>query len=336
MRQARNAFTLVELLVVIAIIGILIALLLPAVQAAREAARRMSCTNNLKQIGLALHNFHDSHKEFPVGSPSKSCPGYPAIPAWQYRWSPLAMLSPYMEQYNAYEALDMEMPLYGHTGVYRGPGYGVHPDNQGPVGISIGFLFCPSDRAEKVQPEYGATNYLACWGRSLPTPSGTALFDTDGVFRSDDPVRFADITDGTSNTAAFSESLLPPSGSGRFTLTDKTKDVAMVSFRSGVLSEQRCSPFGSRVSASRRGARWVDGFVLYSAYYHWQPPNSAVPDCGVVSPMRSLWVAARSRHPGGVNVALCDGSVRFVSETVDLQTWHALASRNGGEVLGEY
>ena len=335
MRQARNAFTLVELLVVIAIIGILIALLLPAVQAAREAARRMSCTNNLKQIGLALHNFHDSHKEFPVGSPSKSCPGYTQIPAWQYRWSPLAMLSPYMEQYNAYEALNMEVPLYGHTGVYRGPGYGVHPDNQDPVGTTIGFLFCPSDRAEKVQPEFGATNYLACWGRSLPTQSGTALFDTDSVFRSDDAVRFADITDGTSNTAAFSESLLAPSGSGPFTLTEKNTDLVMVSFRSGMLSEQRCSTIGSSVSAFR-GARWVDGFVHYSAYYHWQPPNSNVPDCGVVSPLRSLWIAARSRHPGGVNVALCDGSVRFVGETVDLQTWHALASRNGGEVLGEY
>jgi prepilin-type N-terminal cleavage/methylation domain-containing protein/prepilin-type processing-associated H-X9-DG protein len=335
MRQARNAFTLVELLVVIAIIGILISLFLPAVQAAREAARRMNCTNNLKQIGLALHNFHNSHKEFPVGSPSKSCLGYTQIPAWQYRWSPLAMLSPYMEQYNAYRALNMNLPLYGHTGVYRGPGYGVHPDNQGPVGTTIGFLFCPSDRAQNVQPEFGATNYLACWGRSLPTPSGTAVFDTDGVFRSDDAVRFVDITDGTSNTVAFSESLLAPSGSGPFALTEENKDLVMVSFRDGTLTEQRCSVLGSPASAFR-GARWVDGFVLYSAYYHWQPPNSKVPDCGVVSPLRSLWIAARSWHPGGVNVVLCDGSVHFVSETVDLQTWRALGSRDGGEVLSEY
>jgi len=92
--KRRNAFTLVELLVVIAIIGILIGLLLPAVQAAREAARRMSCTNNLKQITLALHSFHDSHKKFPVGSPSKTCPGYEQIPDWQYRWDRWRCLPP--------------------------------------------------------------------------------------------------------------------------------------------------------------------------------------------------------------------------------------------------
>lgn len=334
MKRERVAFTLVELLVVIAIIGILIALLLPAVQAAREAARRMSCTNNLKQIGVALHNFHSAHKKLPVGSPSKTCPDYPSIPDWQYRWGPLAMLSPFMEQYNAYDALNMEVPLYGHTGIYKGPGFGVHPDNQGPVGTPIGFLFCPTDRMEKVQEDYGATNYLPCWGRGAPTSSGTAAFDTDGSFRQTHAVRFADITDGTSNTAAFSESLLSLSGSGH-TLTDDNKDQVMVSLRSGTLSEQVCSQLGSNVS-TYRGARWVDGFVLYTAYYHWLPPNSEIPDCGVVSPIRSLWIAARSRHPGGVNVALCDGSVRFVSETIEIEIWRGLGSRNGGEVLGNF
>jgi len=334
--KRNTGFTLVELLVVIAIIGILVALLMPAIQMAREAARRTECSNNLKQIGVAMHNFHSTYKELPVGSPSKSCLGYTQIPGWQYRWGPLAMLSPYMEQYNAYDALNLEMPLYGHTGVYRGPGYGVHPDNQEPVRVIIPFMLCPSDTGQRVHAEFGPTNYLACWGRGQPTQTGTAVFDTDGIFRSTDPIRFADIIDGTSNTAAFSESLLASSDSGSFTLTQENRGLVTVGFRNGTLSEQRCSPFGSQASPARHGARWVDGFVLYSAYYHWWTPNSAMPDCAVWAPLRSLWIAARSRHPGGVNVLLCDGSVRFVSDSIDLQTWRALGSRNGGEAPAKF
>jgi prepilin-type processing-associated H-X9-DG protein len=85
----------------------------------------------------------------------------------------------------------------------------------------------------------------------------------------------------------------------------------------------------------RRGARWFDGFVLYTAYYHWWEPNSEIPDCAKWSPLRSLWQMARSYHPGGVNLALCDGSVRFVSETIDVRTWREMGSRNGGEIIEE-
>jgi prepilin-type N-terminal cleavage/methylation domain-containing protein/prepilin-type processing-associated H-X9-DG protein len=345
----RNAFTLVELLVVIAIIGILIALLLPAVQAAREAARRMSCTNNLKQFTLALHNFHDSHKKYPVGYPSKTCPGYEHIADWQYRWGPLAMLTPYMEQFNIYQSLNLDVPLYGHTGSTFGGGYGVHPDNQVPVSQEIGFFYCPSDRSEKIEPEFGASNYMACWGRGAPTSTGTAVSNTDGLFTSDRGLRFADMVDGTSNTAAFSESLLPAEGYysetpllslPTFTLTQQNKDLVMVNASSRgdpLLTEAFCTQFGQPVARhTLRTRRWADGFYWYTAYYHWWGPNSPIPDCAKSQPMRALWQMARSRHPGGVNASFVDGSVHFVSETVDLDTWRALGSRNGGEVPQQF
>lgn len=349
--KRQTGFTLVELLVVIAIIGILVALLLPAVQMAREAARRTECSNNLKQIGLAMHNFHGTYNKLPVGSPEKSCPGYPGIAAWQYRWGPLAMMSPYMEQMNVYESLNLEVPLYGHNGApQRGPGYGVHPSNHVPVTQEIGFFFCPSDRQHKVhtvasgeEHDYAPTNYLACWGRGAPTATGTAVFDTDGLFQRGDAVRFADILDGLSNTAAFSESLLPDpamSTSGGIVLTMQNKDLVIVGDRSGsdpTLTEGWCMQFGQPVaSVPRRTARWVDGFVLYTAYYHWWGPNSPMPDCAKWSPLRALWQMARSRHPGGVNLLLCDGSVRFASDSIDLDTWRALGSRNGGEAPAKY
>lgn len=344
----KRGFTLVELLVVIAIIGILIAILLPAVQAAREAARRAQCTNNQKQLGLALHNFHDSYGEFPVGSPNKTCPGYEDIGAWQYRWGPLAMLTPYMEQFNVYRSLNLDVPLYGHGGApQRGPGFGVHPSNHEAVTQEISFFYCPSDRQEKVVPAdselaYAATNFMACWGRGAPTDAGTAVFDdADGIFNSARAVRFADITDGTSNTAAFSESLLPDPGmpSSGIVLARHNKDLVTVGDRSGGdphLTAVWCTRYGEPVaSRSRRGSRWMDGFVLYTAYYHWWEPNSSIPDCAKWAPLRSLWQMARSHHPGGVNVAMADGSVRFVRETVELSTWRALGSRNGGELPGE-
>lgn len=336
----QRGFTLVELLVVIAIIGILIALLLPAVQMAREAARRSQCLNNLKQICLALHNFHDVNRGFPTGSPEKVCPGYESIPAWQYRWGPLAMLTPYIEQYNTYQSLNLDVPLYGHTGVFNGPGVGVHPDNVAPLSLDISFFYCPSDVRRRVDPAYGSTNYMACWGRGAPTATGTEVYNGDGLFKQTYPVSFAEVTDGTSNTAAFSESLLPNPDmpwNGGIVLSQTNKDLVIVGASSGgsggTLTKEWCMRYGEPVaSRPSRATRWFDGFVLYTAYYHWWEPNSQVPDCSKWAPIRSLWQMARSRHPGGVNVGFADGSVRFVSQTVDLEAWRALGSINGGEV----
>jgi len=327
-------FTLIELLVVIEIIGILVALLLPAIQMAREAARRTECNNNLKQIGVAMHDFHSSHNQFPCGDPQKVMPTYPSVGAFLYRWSPLAMITPHMEQASIFNALNFDVPLYTYSGPNPGPGYDVHPDNLATVSEPLGMFLCPSDNGQKVDPLYGPTNYMSCWGSGMPPWTVHSASETDGVFYANSATRFGDILDGTSNTAMTCESTLWRGGTATALTSENAREV-LVSLRSLPLDEARCSTLGASAQTNRNG-RWADGWPRYSGYDHYLAPNSPVPDCGVVSPMRGLWKAARSRHPGGVNLLLCDGSVRFVSDSIDLQTWRALGSRNGGEPPAAY
>ena len=198
----RYAFTLVELLVVIAIIGVLVALLLPAVQAAREAARRMQCGNNLRQIGLALHNHESSLGRLPSGYDYLVTPGYPSIGQHFYRWSAHAMLSPYLEQSNIYNKLKLDIPLHM-------TGTPTHPDNAPLVKLTVPTFLCPSDVRRNVNPDWGAVNYVMNYGSGLP---GGLDLDADGVFYINSKTRLADVTDGLSNTAAFSEQTLGPGG----------------------------------------------------------------------------------------------------------------------------
>jgi len=325
--RPRQGFTLVELLVVIAIIGVLVAMLLPAVQAARESARRASCSNNLKQLGIAALNFHDAQGGFPVGAESKPWPSAPLNPWTFYRWSSLAHLAPYLEEGNAIDTLDLSVPLYGTS-------LSVTPVNRPGVGTSVPLFLCPSDLGHKIATQFAPTNYVACAGSGH---DGGTPFDTDGVFFVNSRTRLAQLTDGSSHTAIFSESILgTPTGSPILRDPDLDYRFTLVV----PLSEEGCSATSQWNVDNGRGFAWVSGEYRCALYNHYQVPNGRESDCigsrltgGIEFQYTAYgWRAARSRHPGGVNLLMADGSVRFVNEDVDLALWRALGTREGNEV----
>jgi prepilin-type N-terminal cleavage/methylation domain-containing protein/prepilin-type processing-associated H-X9-DG protein len=341
----RRGFTLIELLVVIAIIAILVALLLPAVQQAREAARRTECKNHLKQLGLALHNFESAYKKLPVGAESKQFPSNPSHPYNFYRWSVLAHLTPYLEQSNAYNSLNLDVPLFAP------PAFDVLPQNQLASGLIVPVFLCPSDQGVSVSSGYGVgalgpTNYAGCAGTGVG--GGTPFKDEgiDGTFYVNSETRFRDFQDGTSNTVVMSESTL---GTGAENTGDpmevQTSPQTVFRFVSGTpLTDASCDAATSWNVSNRRGFMWVDGEYRCTLYNHYYMPNSRTPDCLGVSldpsPAKLYtgygWRTARSWHSGGVNALLGDGSVRFVSENINPFVWRALATIKGKEVIGEF
>ena len=339
-RLSRRGFTLVELLVVIAIIGVLVGLLLPAVQAAREAARRMQCSNNLKQIGLALHNYESAYKVLPFGKG----PGYAGAPVYA-RWSQHAMILPYIEQTALYNTIDFRFPpdTPGMGGVV--PFMPAYTNSTGVNSASSrtpvpGFL-CPSDLAPS-DPWQAQNNYVGNQGGWLCDRSDAPGAATDvspsetqtGVFYFLSKVRFAGVTDGLSNTIFFSEKIR-----GQGTPNART-DLFVIPHQTSLdATFAACTNINTLTATpltSKYGYSWVMGENCCTQYNHVAKPNSN--SCGGTGfpgsmTNMAMQVSAASRHTGGVQCMLGDGSVRFVPSSIDLTVWRALGSRATGETV---
>jgi len=342
--RSRSAFTLIELLVVIAIIAVLLGLLLPAVQKVREAAARAKCQNNLKQLGLALHNYHGAYEAFPAAR-------LPFSPPPPLVHSALARLLPFVEQESVGRLIDFTSPPLYFAGTV--------PPSSGNYTASITIVslwLCPSDSVFGVVPgdgslavkpdgsisatdHYAGTNYVTCVGSGSAAVAWGRYANSDGMF-GQSPFKIMDVTDGLSNTVAFSESLLglgggaEPNGAQLF---DRTRQVLTLPGSTNT-DDAACAnglANGGAFWSNLRGMRWINGHYADANYNHHLLPNDPRWDCSNASHNPGQ-AAARSAHTGGVNILLGDGSVRFVTNGVNPNVWQALATRSGGEVVADY
>jgi len=343
----RPAFTLIELLVVIAIIAILIGLLLPAVQKVREAANRMKCQNNMKQIGLAAHNYESTLSYLP---PSYRAQQIGGAPQYFDLWGTLALLTPYLEQTAVYNSIDLKQTMYQLVPPY-------YINSQTAVTTSVPIFMCPSDKKQAVAVgayvppgvPLGPSNYAFCMGTGTTkgrTGWAGSPYDADGTFYAQSQTRITDITDGSSNTVGASERTLGDGPEKAILASRGEIDTQKMYVNpSAETNDVNCGSSLAINFNQRRGYTWVAGEPRCTSYNHYYRPNDRVnPDCVanfISSDPQTRSTAhglstARSRHASGVNVWHCDGSVRFIRDSIDLVTWRALATRSGSEVVGDY
>jgi len=353
--RRRKGFTLIELLVVIAIIAVLIALLLPAVQSAREAARRAQCVNNLKQLGLAAQNYISTFDTMPMQCNYNTSETQDS----GFSWSWAVAILPQIEQQPLFNSMNFSLGNYGLQ--ITTAGY-----------TQVASLLCPSESIGQ-RPgypwatisyvgNYGGPGQASAYSGAIVPPKDLLLngsIGTKGWGGGAGSVKIASITDGTSNTAAFSEHLIGLGVSPTVaTITPSHPDARRVIFPgtdtsgigtggAGAMSAAKAcmslpiTQTANATASAYLGYNWLLAYpthVCLVNYMHVAPPNSLqcgnaadIPYVQFVGPTGAA--ASSSNHSGGVNVALCDGSVRFVKNSIGLQAWWALGSRNGGEVV---
>ena len=332
----RKAFTLVELLVVIAIIGILIALLLPAVQAAREAARRMSCTNNMKQIGIAMHNYHDTYKKFPQGGLAGKDNTDTSMTGTEYYITAYAAILPFLEGQNILSLYDFQQPWYKQSPELAKsviPGY-VCPS---------GSMDNPFDDAEFAAAGYpiggtaSAVSYLLCKGsHRIWCRKGAVSRTVAGVFDLEAGSSFRDITDGTSNTMMIGEGPMGSNwqvcqgqGCGASSASTNAFGDTSISMISWLVPHPNAGYIGMTPHVSIFGST-LD--PMNKEYVTESFANGD--DFGNCTTAKDDDAATNfgSNHPGGANFLFSDGSVHFLSETIDMDNYRALSTKGAGEV----
>lgn len=346
--KKRTGFTLIELLVVIAIIAVLIGLLLPAVQKVREAAARMSSQNNLKQLALACHNFDSANGALPGLTPAPS-----GTNTNSFGYSVHALILPYIEQENLGKTFDTNTtPLF--TGVFP-VSLALNPAIATTAATPVKTFLCPGDGQSPLYTvitgggTHAGTNYVVNIGSGQIGGTFGNTYDprlpTDGLFWYGSKVKMTDIADGTSNTLMWSQ-CLRGTNSGTLTGTPRSAlslDQQRRMYASlpgrGVSATGGLTPQLTEAEAltattwvSNRGGSWIWGNPTVNGFVAYLPPNSSMPD---VTAHGQGWLSARSSFSGGVNVAMADGSIRFVRDTIDVTAWRRLATRSGGEVVSE-